>query len=77
VSIIVSSVTLPSRMAAERLRLGVLHARFASIVTVGGYDNLEDPALRSMQNIVANQLRPKLDARIELFPQPLPMEVPH
>jgi hypothetical protein len=55
----------------------VLHTRFASIITVGGYDSLEDPALRSMQNIVANQLRPKLDARIELFPQPLPMEVPH
>lgn len=69
--------TLAKMLRHMKLDAYVLHTSYASIVTVGSFDSLEDPALRSMQNIVVSQLRPKLDARLELFAQPLPMEVPH
>jgi hypothetical protein len=69
--------TLAKVLRQLKLDAYVLHTRFASIVTVGSFESLDDPALRSMQNVLLTQLKPRLDARLELFPQPLPMEVPH
>jgi len=64
---------------AEVLRKGkidayVLHTNYSSFVTVGQYERLDDPALISMQNFLAERL--KLDPRIGLLPRPVPMEVP-
>jgi hypothetical protein len=51
----------------------VLHTRYASIVTIGGYDSVEDPNLRSMKNVLQTRLR---IPTVELFPEPYPMKVP-
>jgi hypothetical protein len=56
-----------------QLETYVLHTKFASIVTVGGFDSLEDPNLRATQHLLETRL--KMDA-LQLFPRPLPMEVP-
>jgi hypothetical protein len=67
---------------AEALRLGnkleayVMHTKHYSLVTIGGYDSLEDPHLRSMQNIIETRLVPQMQA-MELFPKAMPMEIPH
>ena len=45
----------------------VLHTKYASMVTVGAFDSLEDPAMRSTQEMLKNQFR---------IPLPLPMAVP-
>lgn len=56
-----------------KLEAYVLHTKFASIVTVGSFDGLEDPALRSMQQLLETRLQLP---GIGLFPRPLPMQVP-
>jgi hypothetical protein len=45
----------------------VLHTRFSSLVTVGGFDGAEDPRLRSMQHMLTEQLK---------IPSAMPMQVP-
>ena len=45
----------------------VLHTKYASMVTVGAFDSLEDSAMRSTQEMLKNQFR---------IPLPLPMAVP-
>jgi hypothetical protein len=52
----------------------VLHTRYSSIVTVGGYDGPEDPRLKRTQQQLAS-LAPRL-GQLQLFTQPMPMEVP-
>jgi hypothetical protein len=56
----------------------VLHTRTASIVTVGGFDRLDDPAMQQMQQRLAAlrlQTRGGVDP-IGLMARPMPMEVP-
>jgi hypothetical protein len=61
-----------------RLEAYVLHARFSSIVTVGGYDSPDDPRLKLDQERLNNFLESlHLQQYVRLFPQPRPMEVPH
>jgi hypothetical protein len=50
----------------------VLHTKYGSIVTVGGYDTDKDPHLLQNQKCLAN-LRLGI---IQLYAQPIPMEVP-
>jgi hypothetical protein len=45
----------------------VLHTRCSSIVTVGAFDSLEDPGLKSTQDLLITRLK---------IPQAVPMEVP-
>ena len=61
----------------------VLHMRHGSIVTVGGFDSLDDKDLKTMQlrlsgmrfNVRAGGDPTTTDA-LQTFPQPLPMKVP-
>jgi hypothetical protein len=62
--------------ALRKLKLDayVLHTRYTSLVTIGGFDSLEDPRLRQTQQQLANlQLNPQL----EFLPQAMPMAIPH
>src|SRR5207249_4715882 len=43
--------TLAENLRKMKLEAYVLHTRYQSIVTVGSYDSLEDPNLRTMQNL--------------------------
>ena len=45
----------------------VLHTKYASLVTVGAFDSLEDPTLRATQEMLKNQFK---------IPTPVPMPVP-
>jgi hypothetical protein len=51
----------------------VLHTRFSSVVTVGGFENKEDPQMAQLQR----KLGGAKFGPIELFVRPLPMPVPH
>ncbi len=53
----------------------VLHTKFSSIVTVGGYDSVNDPAMKAMAEKIETNLRPRLEL-LSLFPRPLPLAVP-
>jgi hypothetical protein len=67
---------------AEGLRKGgleayVLHAKYCSYVTVGGFDKVEnDPQLTAMQRWLETRLSSDAYRRPELFPHPMPMAVP-
>jgi hypothetical protein len=50
-----------------RLDAYVLHTKYASMVTVGGFESLDDPALRATQEMLKNQYK---------IPMPVPMPVP-
>jgi hypothetical protein len=59
----------------------VLHTRQGSIVTVGGFDNLEGEDFRLMQQKLASlKLQDKSTGAVnpifELLPNPMPMRVP-
>ncbi len=60
----------------NKLECYVLHTKFSSIVCIGGYDGLEDPNLRAMQNTLETRLRAPEYARLMFFPKPMPMKVP-
>ncbi len=61
-----------------QLEAYVLHMKYYSLVTVGGFDSLDDPSLRSMQGLLDTRLIPALESqRVEMFPSARPMAVPH
>jgi hypothetical protein len=51
----------------------VLHTRFSSVVTVGGFENKEDPQMVQL----SKKLGGAKFGPVELFVRPLPMPVPH
>jgi hypothetical protein len=59
----------------------VLHTRFSSIVTVGGFDSLEDPELqrvqRQVQTLQFKAAQGSVPDSLKLFANPAPMQVPH
>lgn len=55
----------------------VLHAKYCSYVTVGGFDSVQDNRLTIMQNFLESQLQKDAYRPLELFPRPVPMAVPH
>lgn len=69
-------------MGKYSARVYVMHMRNGSVVTVGGFDSLEDPRLKEVQRDLSrlrlNPVRnPNPDnSSLELFAQPLPMRVP-
>jgi hypothetical protein len=59
----------------------VLHTRSSSIVTVGGFDGPNDPRMESVKQALVKNLRigsndARFQSGLDLFPQPMPMEVP-
>jgi hypothetical protein len=72
---------IPAHNLAEWLRKGnidsyVLHTKNASIVTVGSYDNLQDPRLSAMKERWGNMSKNPQYQMLNLFPQAVPMQVP-
>lgn len=55
----------------------VLHTRYSSYVTVGGYDSETDPNLIGMQNYLEGRFRMEAFRALDLMPRPIPMQVPH
>jgi hypothetical protein len=54
----------------------VLHSKFSSTVTVGGFDGPDDPALRAMQDRLSAMFSSPGAAMLQCFHRPVPMEVP-
>jgi hypothetical protein len=52
----------------------VLHTRWGSLVTVGGYDRPDDPHMQEVQRALASNVQ--LGQHVQMLPQPVPMEVP-
>lgn len=77
---------LAGLLRKNQLEAYVLHTKYASIVTVGGFDGLDDPNFRAMQNTLTERLRAvengiRLENRgapinMMFFPRPMPMKVP-
>jgi hypothetical protein len=68
---------LVENLRKAKLEAFILHTKYYSLVTVGGYDSLEDPHLRSMQRILDTQLLPSPQmAALQLFPSARPMQIP-
>jgi hypothetical protein len=67
---------------AEEFRKGglsemyVLHCKYCSYLTVGGYDSPEDPRLLAMQNYLETRFKMDAYRPLELLPRPMPMPVP-
>jgi hypothetical protein len=55
----------------------VLHAKYCSYVTVGGYDSANDSRLTIMQNFLESQLQKEAYRPLELMPRPTPMAIPY
>ncbi|MBI2804428.1 MAG: hypothetical protein HYX68_05515 [Planctomycetes bacterium] len=55
----------------------VLHCRYCSFVTVGGYRGIDDPQLTAMQNFLASHFRREEFRKLDMYPRPIPMAVPH
>jgi hypothetical protein len=65
---------------AEALRKGkldayVLHMKHCSLVTVGGYDSVDDPNLRAMQERLETRLFPALET-LQMMAKAMPMPIP-
>jgi hypothetical protein len=68
---------LVENLRKAKLEAFILHTKYYSLVTIGGYDSLEDPNLRSMQNILDTKLLPSPGmAGLQLFPTAKPMQIP-
>jgi hypothetical protein len=60
----------------SKLEAYVLHMKYYSLVTVGGFDSMDDANLRSMQQLLETRLMvPSLDS-LQLFPKAMPMQIP-
>jgi hypothetical protein len=58
-----------------KLEVYVLHAPYYSLVTVGSFDRLDEPALQATQRDLA-QLKPSLQ-KVPMLPEPMPIAIPH
>jgi hypothetical protein len=54
----------------------VLHTRTGSIVTVGGYDRMDDPRMAQVAHKLKNMHFGMSADAVKLFDKPLPMKVP-
>jgi hypothetical protein len=55
----------------------VLHTRFCSFVTVGGFDEVNDRRMIAMQDFLESRFRTEAYRKLEMLPRPVPMIVPH
>lgn len=81
-----SAHNLAELLRKSKLEAYVLHTKFSSIVTVGGFDSPDDPNLRAMQETIETRIWPTLGPVLfpsppnlppQPIPRPLPMKVPH
>jgi hypothetical protein len=78
----VDGAALSAHNLAEALRKAmrvdayVLHTKYSSVVTVGSYDNPEEPGLKSMQEFLAGRFSQQPLVQIQFFHRPVPMAVP-
>jgi hypothetical protein len=61
----------------SKLEAYVLHMKYCSLVTIGGFDSVDDPNLRSMQNLIDTRLLPQMGENMQMFPKAMPMPIPH
>jgi hypothetical protein len=54
----------------------VLHCKYCSYVTVGGFTGLDDARLVAMQNYLENRFKMNTFHNMGLLPRPVPMPVP-
>jgi hypothetical protein len=54
----------------------VLHAKYCSFVTIGGYDQVDDPRLKTMLTFLESQFQLESFRHLGLFARPTPMAVP-
>jgi len=52
----------------------VLHTRWGSLVTVGGFDRSDDPRMEQAKRTLASNVQ--LGQHVQMLAQPVPMEVP-
>jgi hypothetical protein len=55
----------------------VLHTRFCSFVTIGGFDSLEDRRMLAMKELLETRFRDDAYRKLEMLPTAVPMLVPH
>jgi hypothetical protein len=55
----------------------VLHTRFCSFVTIGGFDSLEDRRMLAMKELLETRFRNDAYRKLEMLPTAVPMLVPH
>ncbi len=53
----------------------VLHTRWGSVVTIGGFDRADDPKMRQVEQALATRMQ--LGPQVQLLAKPMAMEVPH
>lgn len=70
----VSAHSLAEYLHKANLKAFVLHTKYFSLVTVGEFEGIDDPSLRAMQNALPEQLKNLQFA--QLFPTPMPLQVP-
>jgi hypothetical protein len=62
--------------AVLRFDAYVLHTRMGSIVTVGGYDSMDDPRMKKTAEALKGMSFGQGAGALQLFKQPMPMKVP-
>jgi hypothetical protein len=71
-----SAHNLAEGFRKQHLEAYVLHSSFSSIVTIGAFDSVDDPALKYMQEQLSKKLHEGYYSQIQFFQQPVPMPVP-
>jgi hypothetical protein len=66
---------LAKALRKAKLEAYVLHTKYYSLVTIGGFESLQDPNMRSMQTLIETRLVPSLEAA-QLFPKAMAWEIP-
>lgn len=72
----ISAHNLADVLRKVKLEAYVLHSKFSSTVTIGSFDSPDDPALRSMQELLAERFNQPPFTQIQFFHRPVPMAVP-
>lgn len=71
-----SAHNLVDSLRKRSLEAYVLHSKFSSVVTVGSFDSPDDPALKSMQDLLATRFSQPPFSLVQFFHRPVPMPVP-
>ena len=66
---------LAKALRKAKLDAYVLHTKYFSLVTIGGFDGPQDPNLRSMQTLIETRLVPAME-QVQLFPKAMVWEIP-
>jgi hypothetical protein len=66
---------LAEALRKSKLEAYVLHMKYCSLVTIGGFDSMQDERMLSMKNFIETRLVPQL-AQVELFPQAMAWQIP-